>query len=104
MTNQDRIKFNVFVVTLIVLFIIGCHNYQNEMMLWSAEIPKGATVNEVRVSQPDFLSIDWENGDTFELATRRYPITKIEGNNDFLQMGYYLEFDSIGYRGLFGHK
>ena len=89
---------------LFILFYSGCKNYQNEMFDWSRNIPKGASIDIVKISQPGFLIIDWDNPDTIENGKTRYYVTEIEGNNNLLKMQCFLEFENNEFIALFGKK
>ncbi len=74
------------------------------MIDWTSSIPTGTDLETVKIDQPDFLEIDWDNPDTLDVQITRYFITKIKGNNDILKMEYFLEFENNRFRGQFGHK
>jgi len=98
-------KNNIIRLTfLLLMFFLGCRNYQNEMVEWSSSIPKGTDLENVKKSQPEFLEIDWNNPDTLENGMTRYFVTEIKGNNDILKMEYFLEFENNEFRAFFGLK
>ena len=105
--SQIKMKQNykIFILILILMtFLSGCKNYQNEMFDWSSCIPIGTDLKTVKKDQPEFLEIDWENPDTLDNGMTRYNVTKIKRNYDILKMAYFLEFENNEFRGLFGHK
>ena len=84
-------------------FLISCTNYQNEMMNWAEKIPAGTILDSVKLHQPDYLTIDWNNPDTLD-AIMRYNVIEIKRHKDLLKMQYFLEFENNKFRGLFGRK
>jgi hypothetical protein len=59
-------------------------------------IKVGTDINKVKSTQPDFITIDWNNPEVFE-TTVRFSIKKIRGNNDALNMSHYLVFENNKY-------
>ena len=93
-----------FFSILVSVTFASCKNYKNEMLDWGHNIPTETALKEVQLQQPAYIQVDWHNPDTLNTHLIRYPILQIQGNYDFLKMSYYLEFDSLGYRGIFGNK
>lgn len=91
------------IITIFVLGLTNCTNYQNKMMEWSKNIPPGSSVTEVKNMQPDYITIDWKTPDTTN-NHKRYYIIKIKNNFDLLSMEYFLEFNKDGFVSLFCHK
>ena len=88
-----------------VLLSPGCKSYQNDFILWSDNIPKHSTIEQVKESQPDYVIIDWDNPEVLDdSGNRMFHVKAIKGNRDMLKMGYYLEFDAKGFVARFAHK
>ena len=96
-------SFGKTFLALVLLLIISCKNYYNDMVYWTGSIPIGVSIDSVMQIQPDFIEIDWSNPIKEDNETR-YIITKIKNNNDFLQMENYLSFVDNKYQGRFAHK
>jgi len=92
----------IAVITLLFAFL-SCTNYYNEMIDWASSIPKGTSIDSVKLIQPDFIQIDWKNPIIID-SEARYRIIKIKNDNDLLKMGNYLSFINDRYQGRFAHK
>lgn len=86
-----------------LLMLLSCKDYHNDMIDWIDNITIGTDIREVKKEQPKYIEIDWNNprinGDKKE-----YLITKIVGNHDLLGMSYHLVFRNNHYVGREAHK
>ncbi len=73
------------------------------MIAWTSSIPKGTSLDSVKQIQPDYIEINWKNPETFK-NEQRFIISKIKGDNDILNMEYYLVFIDNKYQGQFAEK
>ncbi|PJB16115.1 MAG: hypothetical protein CO118_01050 [Flavobacteriales bacterium CG_4_9_14_3_um_filter_32_8] len=96
-------KKGIFIL-LVGFAFVGCHNYHNDCLKWFNNIKEGTTITDVKESQPDFITINWENPDTLEENYLRYYIEEINGSKDLLNMDYFIEFKNGKFRGAFTHK
>ena|SRR5688572_14145260 len=87
--------------TLILLSvtILSCKDYYNEAIHWADEIHYGTDINKVKMTQPDFVQVDWEHPQTVNDTTKYYSIVEIQGSNDVLNMSHELVFNSNKYAG-----
>ena len=60
------------------------------MLNWVEQIPIGASVEEVKKEQPNYVKINWQNPDTIDNSLR-YEI-KVLRNYDILEMQNFLVF------------
>ncbi len=96
-------KHKIVFTVILFIFLSSCKNYYNEMIDWTSSIPKGTSIDSVKIIQPDFIEIDWNNAVITDSETR-YIITKIKNNNDPLKMENYLSFENNKYQGRFANK
>ena len=73
------------------------------MIAWTSSIAKGTSLDSVKQIQPDYIEINWKNPETFK-NEQRFIISKIKGDNDILNMEYYLVFIDNKYQGQFAEK
>ena len=73
------------------------------MVKWAGELEHGLDVEDVKLFQPDYLEIDWEDPEVID-GEKRYYITNIDWNWDALGMSNYLVFTDEGYVGRDSHK
>jgi hypothetical protein len=66
---------------------------------WCTNIPVGMSFGSVKISQPNFVSVDWAHPDTLTTETRIY-ITAVK-NKPKLQAVNYLRFVNNKYQGRF---
>ena len=86
------------------MIFLGCKDYHEKMIEWTDEIPFGTFLDTVKMNQPKFLEIDWQNPDTFDNNFIRYDISMIKKHYDPLKMEYFLEFEDSCFRGRFAQK
>jgi hypothetical protein len=90
----------LFAIALITT--ISCSSGENnysKMLDWMGKIPKGTSIDSVKKTQPDFVTVDWESRDTLSCSQNvRFEVKPLH-YFDILQMSNYLTFDSSGYRG-----
>ncbi|MBK8701800.1 MAG: hypothetical protein IPN29_20445 [Saprospiraceae bacterium] len=84
----------------LILFISfwSCKNHQNETIDWLNQIPRGMIIDEVKRTQPSYVTIDWQRP-AIKGNETTYDITYIQGNYDALGMSYSLIFESDQYVG-----
>ena len=87
-----------FITLILLTILIGCKNYYNDMIEWTARIEIGSDIKTVKDSQPNFLKIAWDKPLEIESETL-YEITEIDGNIDFLKMQNFLKFENGKYQG-----
>lgn len=105
MLGMTKNKFKHIGIALILIVVFqSCKSHQNDFLTWSDNIPPNTSIEAVRSSQPEFVIIDWNNPETLENGNQQFYITDIEGSQDVLKMGYYLEFDSLGFVSRFAQK
>ena len=73
------------------------------MIDWTSSIKTGTHIDTVKLNQPDFLEIDWDNPDTLENRIR-YEIIEIKGNQDVLKMQNFIAFENDMYLGRESYK
>ena len=86
----------IFALWLVV--VMGCvntNNNYNKMLDWMNSIEKGASIQQVKASQPDFVIVHWARPDT----ASRYMRFSIEPKNhhDILKMDNALVFNDKGF-------
>jgi hypothetical protein len=75
----------------ILLLLTSCKSYYNETIHWMDSIPKGMSIDSVKLSQPSFVEIDW-NDPKLNNSTKSYYIKRIRNNRDILKMSHKLVF------------
>lgn len=85
-------------IFIILLLLSGCKNHYNEMIEWTDNIEIGTDIQTIKSTQPAFLEISWNNPRKFENEIY-YEISKIDGNNDILNMQNFLVFENGKYQG-----
>jgi hypothetical protein len=89
---------STFRLLTIVWLLASCKSYYNDTIDWMDKIELGTSLEDVKKSQPDFVTIDWNKPDTLDEGLR-FRIEKIKGNNDILNMEHYLVFSDNKYTG-----
>ncbi len=87
-----KILFSVFII-----WVSSCENNYNKMVDWADNIPIGTDIEQIKLDQPNFLIIDWQNPDTFKNLVL-YEIN-IQRNNDILEMQNFLSFTGNKFQG-----
>ncbi len=93
----------VGILIFLMLSLVSCKNYYNEMIDWTSSIEIGTDIETVKKMQPEYLEIDWNQPDTFDNEIRYY-IKNIKFDYDALKMTNYLVFIDGKYQGRFAHK
>lgn len=75
-------------------------NYHDETLEWIGSIKEGTPIEEVKASQPPFITIAWGNPHTYEERVR-YLVTHLNEEED-QEAEYYLVFRKGKY--LYEHK
>lgn len=86
------------IICLLFITLSGCKNHYNEMIEWTDTIEIGTEIQTVKNTQPTFIEISWNNPSKIENEVL-YEISKIEGNNDILNMSNFLVFVDGKYQG-----
>ena len=91
-------RLNRLLPLLLFLLVIGCKNYYNDTIEWADNIEKGTSLKKVKVNQPDFFKVDWDNPELVG-DEKRFLIQDIKGNKDILGTGNSLVFFDDKYVG-----
>ncbi len=82
--------------------MVACRNYYFDVIEWTTIIHVGMPLDSMKMSQPSFVTVDWEHPDTVG-AELHYKITAIK-NKPELQEQMYLSFAENKYLGRFSKK
>ena len=83
--------YKLLILLFISISLVSCKDYYNETIDWADNLEKEQSFQSVQKEQPEHIEIDWENPQIVD-NQKWYPITKIKGNNDILEMSHYLVF------------
>jgi len=88
----EKMKSGLFKITFFVFTILltSCENKYNRMIEWTDNILIGMHIEQIKLKQPKFLIIDWQNPDTIKNSVL-YEI-KVQSKNDILRMQNFLVF------------
>jgi len=85
------------------MILIGCRDYYNDTIDWTESIEAGTDIRIVKENQPEFVTVDWKNPQSFGNQTQ-YLISEIKGSKDILNMDNYLVFVNNKYDGRMSYK
>lgn len=102
-SNSLRMKLKLTISSFLLLVLLSCKNYYNDMISWADNIPVGTPADSVKKYQPNFIVIDWDNPDKSD-SSKSFTIIKVKGNSDVLNMSNTLNFINDRYIGRFARK
>ncbi len=86
-----------YILTILLFSVTSCKNYYNETMDWADSLVIETEIEMVKMSQPDFVEIDWLN--PLFIDGQEYYEIKIKNNRDILNMQNFLVFENKKYKG-----
>jgi hypothetical protein len=96
-------RFKQPILIFLLVFLLSCENYYNDMINWADNLPLGTSIDSVKKMQPDFIVIDWDKPSKSD-SSKSFTIIKINGSSDALKMTTTLNFVNERYIGRFAKK
>jgi hypothetical protein len=86
-----RMSCRKLVLVLITSLFAACTNHYNDTIHWMDRIAPGTSMDSVKRSQPDFVTLDWAHPE--QSGNVAYVlVTDIKGSHDTLNMRHELVF------------